>query len=290
MTETQVATETESAATPTASGVGRIVGGLALSLLSCVLIWVSFPDQGGLYPLLLVAFVPMYIAQYRVLPRRLSALPMFLAASTYWFPIWVTAWDLLPRQESLTYVVSLLFGAIYAVIAIFDRKFSERTRYRWFIVQAPLWWVALDTLTQENLWAGSNGWLAYRFAGATPLIQTVSIVSTPALTFLALMINATVALLFLAWIDRKWPQLTSVPVPARTRWSNGLIAFAQGVGYGGRFLPSGAAGENLPTPGAPWRSKNREVFEAVKTLFDGYKVYDNEIDDQSTLVESKGDW
>lgn len=77
---------------------------------------------------------------------------------------------------------------------------------------------------------------------------------------------------------------------ARTRWSNGLIAFAQGVGYGGRFLPSGAAGENLPTPGAPWRSKNREVFEAVKTLFDGYKVYDNEIDDQSTLVESKGDW
>ncbi len=77
---------------------------------------------------------------------------------------------------------------------------------------------------------------------------------------------------------------------ARTRWENGLIAFAEDVGYGGRFLPSGAADENLPTPGAPWRSKNREVFEAVKTLFDGYKVYDNEIDDHSTLVESKGDW
>lgn len=77
---------------------------------------------------------------------------------------------------------------------------------------------------------------------------------------------------------------------ARTRWANGLTAFAEGVGYGGRFLPSGVADENLPTPGAPWRSKNREVFEAVKNLFDGYKVYDNEIDDQSTLVESKGDW
>ncbi len=220
MTETPIATALESATTPAEPGVGRIVGSLALSLLSCVLIWVSFPDQGGLYPLLLVAFVPMYIAQYRVLPRRLSALPMFLAASTYWFPIWVTAWDLIPGQEFLTYVVSLLFGAVYAVIAIFDRKFSERTGYRWFIVQVPLWWVALDILTQENLWAGSNGWLAYRFADATPLIQTVSIVSTPALTFLALMINATVALLFLAWIDRRWPQLTGVPVPARIlKWS-----------------------------------------------------------------------
>lgn len=221
-TDTQTSTGTGSGAatTESRSGAGRIVGGLALSLLSCLLIWVSFPDRGGMYPLLLVAFVPMYVAQYRVLPRRLSAVPMFFAASTYWFMIWVAAWDLLPGLESLTYVVSLLFGAIYAAIAIFDRKFSERTGYRWFIVQVPLWWVALDSLTQENLWDGTNGWLAYRFADATPLIQTVSIVSTPALTFLALMINATVALLILAWIDRRWPQLTSVPVPTGTlKWS-----------------------------------------------------------------------
>ncbi len=220
MTETQSTTGPAAPAAESRSSAGRIVGGLALSLLSCLLIYVSFPDRGSLYPLLLVAFVPMYIAQYRVLPRRWSAVPMFCAATTYWFLVWVVAWDLLPGMQALTYVVGLVFGGIYAVIAIFDRKFSERTGYRWFIVQVPLWWVAIDTLFQENLWDGTNGWLAYRFASATPLIQTVSIVSTPALTFLALMVNATVALLFLAWIDRRWPHLTTAPVPAATlRWS-----------------------------------------------------------------------
>lgn len=213
------------ASTEPRPGVKRIVGGIALAVLSAILIWVSFPDRGGLYPLLLVAFVPMYVAQYRVLPRRLSALPMFIVASVYLFIVWVVAWDLAPGYQWAIYLFALVLGGIYAAIAVFDRKFSERTGYRWFVVQLPLWWVALDILTQENLWNGTNGWLAYRFADATPFIQTVSIVSTPVLTFLVLMFNAILALLVIKWIDRKWPKLASVHVPANVvKWSS-IISF-----------------------------------------------------------------
>lgn len=79
---------------------------------------------------------------------------------------------------------------------------------------------------------------------------------------------------------------------ARSRWENGLRRWADGKGDGGRFLPSSATGENLPTPGSPYRSKNREVFEAVKEFFDNYVVYDNEnpVDDPKARkpVDSKG--
>ena len=68
-----------SGATP---GWRSICGGIALSLLGAIMIFTAFPDRGGLYPLLLIAFVPTYIAQYRLLPRRLSVLPMLIAAST----------------------------------------------------------------------------------------------------------------------------------------------------------------------------------------------------------------
>lgn len=76
---------------------------------------------------------------------------------------------------------------------------------------------------------------------------------------------------------------------ANSRWRNGLIRYAnEGKGDGGRFLPSAATDENRPT-GGKFRSRNRESFESVKSSFDGYRVYDNEVDGKSTLVDSKND-
>jgi|GEM_PF-791153 len=213
--DTAVATAEPKASAP------KIVGGLALSLLSVALIYVSFPDQGGLYPLLLIAFVPMYVAAYRLMPRRLAAIPMLITAAGYWSIIWLVAWDLLPGTEWAVYGAGLIFGVVCASFFVFDRKFSERTGYRWFVVQVPLWWVGMDILFQDNLWDGTNGWLAYRFAAGTPFIQTVSIVSTPVLTFLVLMLNAVIALLILKWMDKRWPQLALEHVPANAvKWSS----------------------------------------------------------------------
>lgn len=53
----------------------------------------------------------------------------------------------------------------------------------------------------------------------------MSIVSTPALSFLLIMINAAIALVVLRWVDRRWPYLAAIKVPARTvRWSAVITA------------------------------------------------------------------
>ena len=50
----------------------HVLTGLALSALSAVLLIVSWQSWGNLWWFTFVAFVPMYAAQYRFLPRRTS--------------------------------------------------------------------------------------------------------------------------------------------------------------------------------------------------------------------------
>lgn len=125
------------------------------------------------------------------------------------------------------FALSLIIAALWFVIGIFERPFSERTNYKWFLVQLPLLWVGMEVIFQTNLLLGSNFWIAYRAAAVPSLIQPVSIVSTPALSFLMLMINAAIALALLKLIDRQWPTLNagSVPIPAKTvKWTSIIAA------------------------------------------------------------------
>lgn len=73
---------------------------------------------------------------------------------------------------------------------------------------------------------------------------------------------------------------------ASGRWVRGMQEYIDGDGEGGRYLPSKATAENLPTPGSGYNSKNREVFEAIKHNFDGYVVYENI--DRTRLLETQG--
>lgn len=186
-------------------GPRRLALGLGLGVLSAVLLILSFPQYGGIFPLVLIAFVPMYVAQYRLMPRRWTGVPVAISALGYWGALWLTSKDLLLQYWPVLFAGAVLFAVGYGLIASLDVGFSERTGYRWFLLQLPLWWVALDLLVEDNLLFGSNGWLAYRLAYAPDLIQAVSIVSTPALTLLILLVNASVALWALRWWDLRRP-------------------------------------------------------------------------------------
>jgi len=75
---------------------------------------------------------------------------------------------------------------------------------------------------------------------------------------------------------------------ARGRWQNGMTRYINdSEGEGGRYLPSSATKENLPSPGSAYHSKNREVFEAIKHNFDGHVVYQN-LDGNMTQLETAG--
>lgn len=179
----------------------RVVSGLALSLLSALMLALTGPATGDLWWLIFAAFVPMYIAQYRLLPRRWSAVAVSLAFAGHWLAVALLARSVVPAWAvALVVVVAAAVGLIVGLVL---RPFAERTGYRWFVVQFGLVWVSLDLLIQDNEIIGSYMWLAYRLGDAPRLIQPVSITSTPALTLLLHVVNAAIALAVIAMLDRR---------------------------------------------------------------------------------------
>ena len=196
----------------------RLVGGTLLALLSAALLILIWPTFGNLWWLTPVAFVPMYVAQYRVLPRRWSALAVAIAFGAYYFALFLNATSVL----SIGPIIGIGLGAavVGLVIGLFLRPFAERTDYRWFVVQLPLIWVTIDLLVQNNEIFGTYMWIGYRLAPAPELVQPISITGTPALSLLLHVVNAAVALAVLALIDRIRPGLSAVAVPRRVlAWS-----------------------------------------------------------------------
>ena len=202
---------------------GRLLGGLGLSVLSAVFLIVIWEAFGNLWWLTFVAFVPMYVAQYRVLPRRWSAVPVGTAFAAYYLALAALGSSVLPVWTILA--TAAVFGFVGLGIGIVLRPFAERTNYRWFVVQFGLIWVAIDLLVQDNETIGTYSWIAYRIGGHPEFVQPVSVLSTPALNLLLHVVNAAIALAVLALIDRRWPQLADVPIPRRVlTWSLGVPA------------------------------------------------------------------
>lgn len=214
---------------------GRILGGLALSLVSAVFLIVSWQSFGNLWWLTFVAFVPMYVAQYRVLPRRWSAVPVALAFAGYYLALALGGASVLPL--GIIAAITVALGVIGFVIGLFMRPFAERTGYRWFVVQFGLPWVAIDLLLQNNEVSGTYSWIAYRLGEAPQLVQPVSITGTPALSLLLHVINATIALVVLALMDRRWPGLADVHVPRRVlTWSVAIPVVVTAIWVGSSLL------------------------------------------------------
>ncbi|MDP4013689.1 MAG: nitrilase-related carbon-nitrogen hydrolase [Candidatus Nanopelagicales bacterium] len=203
--------------------------GLGLSAVSAVMLYVTCDGHGSLWPLIIVGFVPMYVAQYRLLPRRLSGLAVGIAFFGYWLSLLMYSSSVAeflggPLVALLIIIVAAAVMSVpLFVFGIFERPFSERTKYKWFVIQLPLVWVGLEVVFGANPFFATNYWMAYRMASVPALDQPVSVLSTPALSLLLMMINAGIAILVLKWIDRRWPSLASVAIPGRTvKWSAGI--------------------------------------------------------------------
>lgn len=194
----------------------RLIGGVLLALVSAALLIAIWPTFGNLWWLTFVAFVPMYVAQYRVLPRRWSGLAVGIAFGSYYFALFLHASSVLSMGPIVG--IGIAATGIGTVIGMFLRPFAERSNYRWFVVQLPLIWVAIDLFVQNNEIIGTYMWIGYRLAPVPQLVQPVSITGTPALSLLIHVVNAAIALAVIALIDRRHP--ATVPVPRRTlTWS-----------------------------------------------------------------------
>lgn len=197
------------------------IWGFALSIVSAVLLFTMWARHGNIWPFVFIGFVPMFVAAYRLLPRRLAPFAYAIATFGYTFALGLDGGGVLPITVILLWAAGI--GVAFFVIGIFERRFAVRTSYRWFIVQFALIWTACEVLFQGNLIIGTNYWIEYRTAAAPWMGQAVSLTSTPAWGFVIIMFNAAVALLIIKAMDSRWPHLSDGVIPSRTVAGSAVI-------------------------------------------------------------------
>ena len=179
-----------------------LLKGIALALVTPLLVAVAFAL--GLWPAIWVAFVPMLVAQHRVLPARWSGLgPAIGIGGMFGFHLSPGLVD--GGLPALAVVWPLLMAVVIAPLFWRSRRFHEATGYRWFLVSAPVAWVALDFLrTMGNaVLAATFGDPAYAMWRHPALLQPLSIFGIAGLELLILLVNWAVAGSAIALVDRR---------------------------------------------------------------------------------------
>ncbi len=221
----------------TAGGTApRVWPAVACVLASAVAMVVTATDFGGLWWLLPVALVPMIVAQYRLLPRRWAPAGVAAVGVAYWGALALLSQGSLAPWWMGVVLAAPAVAAIY-LIAWADLRFTLWTRYRFFVVQIPFVWVGLEVLLGLNPVFATNTWLAYRLQPAPWLIQPVSVLGTPTLGFLLLVLDYAVALLVIALLDRRRAAATERPAAAlKPALAAFVIALAAAAAWCGASL------------------------------------------------------
>ncbi|HVT20342.1 MAG TPA: nitrilase-related carbon-nitrogen hydrolase [Mycobacteriales bacterium] len=211
----------------------RLVAGILLSVLSGVLAGLSF-EGFHIWPFIWFAFVPALVAQYHVLPRRWSGLGLGISIGLM-FQIYLgpgladgdVGWYLKIYGLWIAIIVALLVGR--------SRSFHERTNYRWWLVSAPLAWVAIDFLrtTATEVAAGTWGMVAYAMYAQPSFLQPVAIFGIHGMNLLILLVNWGLAGLVLARLQHRRPTWSPVAIPWRraVAWAGAVavVVLAWGV-------------------------------------------------------------
>lgn len=197
--------------------LGPIVLGCALSLLSGALITLSFAPHDA-WPLVWIGFVPMAVAQQRILPPRLSALAPALGIGGY---IAGTFGGVFPGGAAwYMKALPLLFGAGIYVSSRQVRAKVERAGYAHWPIDWAVSWVAVELVRSFIPALGTWGFIGYAMYRQTWFLQPVSVVGTFGLDLLIAVTNVAVALLVIALLDRRHvtEHVSVVPVSLAARW------------------------------------------------------------------------
>lgn len=197
----------------------RVVVGIFLSLLSGVMLTAAFAPY-DFWPLVFIAFLPMILAQYKILPEKVSSLgPAFMIAT------WLF----------LYFGPTFFGGGIMLALPVFGflldfftkkgwRKFNENTRYRWFILNGVANWVGFEILRTFIPGIATWGFVNYTLWNQTWLIQPVAIFSIYGLSLLIMFINYAIGQAVLGWFSRQWDDTAPPMISPRAtrRWLFGV--------------------------------------------------------------------
>jgi apolipoprotein N-acyltransferase len=142
----------------------------------------------------------MLVAQYHVLPPRLSALAPSIAIGG-WFAAYLI--PIFGAYGSFMKFLPLVIAAIPLLADRPLRAFHERTAYRWFVLRGATGWVGIELIRSFIPVMGTWGFVAYPLYAQAWLLQPVSIFGIYGMNLLILLVNYTLGLLLLSWLNRR---------------------------------------------------------------------------------------
>jgi apolipoprotein N-acyltransferase len=193
--------------------------GLLLAVVSGFAFVLAFPPY-EIWPLILIGWVPVLIAQQRVMPEKLSSLPTALAIG-----IWLQGYFGPVFRGTGSYMMYLpLVAALFSFL--FDlgkRKFNQQTRYRWFVIEGALSWAGIEMVRLFIPIAGTWGFIAYPLYRQLWFIQPASIFGIIGVGMVVMIVNLVLALGILRWLEQRKPQKDAPVISDKmaSRWSTG---------------------------------------------------------------------
>lgn len=185
----------------------RILFGLALAALGGLAFVLAFPPY-EIWPLALFGLVPVLIAQYRIMPPKLSSL-----ASAVGIAVWLQGY-LGPVFAPIgTFMVwlPLIAGGITLLTDTGLRAFHAKTGYRWFVPAGVASWAGSEMIRLFIPIAGTWAFIAYPFYRQVWFIQPVGIFGIIGMGMLVMTVNHVLALSLMAWLDSRWRLAEEAP-------------------------------------------------------------------------------
>lgn len=198
---------------------GRVILGLFLAVLGGMAFVLAFPPY-GLWPLVLVGFVPIQLAQHRIMPPRLGSL-----ATAVGIAVWLQGYlgpVFAPVGAYIAWVPLIVFLPTF----LMDRKqvsFHLATGYRWFVLSGIITWAGIEMIRLFLPIVGTWAFIAYPLYRQLWLIQPASIFGIIGTGMLVMLINHVLALQAIHWFDQKWGAGDSAAEPACGGPERGLV-------------------------------------------------------------------
>lgn len=198
----------------------RLVLGTLLSLLSMGMFLLAFPPY-TIWPLVLFAFVPMLVSQFRVMPAKYSSLASAITIGGWLGIFFQNIFSINGTQADLVWWMQGLPAIIGVITFLTDksrRAFHEQTSYRWFVVEGTVAWIGLEYI--RVLIFGTWGFVSHPLYEQAWLLQPISIFGIFGSGLLIMAINYSLALGAMRWFDTQfhWDKQPMVEASASRRW------------------------------------------------------------------------
>lgn len=179
----------------------RIFLGMALGLMSAAMLIFAFQPY-SIWQLAFVAYIPMLLAEQRILPLRWAGLGRGIGIGGFLLVFLIALFGF----NQVTGIFVAVAGAI-ALVSILTapklRAFHERTGFRWFILQGAVEATGIEMIRSFIPPIRTHAFFAQTMYTQPWMLQGISLFSIYGLTLIILLVNFTFTMGFLIALDNK---------------------------------------------------------------------------------------